>query len=310
MRTICRRRSQGLVLAVLTLIVGLADRAQAQQTGLFPLAPIRRQRVPCDQQDPTYKIHKYQYFGYHPTCWRPFPAGWGCPSPEAPDKAESFRQQKFDAGIDNGTPRPEDMQGQPELLKPAMPTLPGGGVSPFDQPGPGAAPNAPRGGAVTPSPFDLERKDPTPGAAPNAPPAGGAVNPSPFELDRKDPAPGAAPNAPRAGRDRPAAAPAGADGPELSAPTAASDRSAISRFNRSGADEEIGTREEDGPVLALSNPISIPPADDAASPFGAQPTQVAPATADPGSNQAASPAPRRGFLSGLFNNLGWNWSRR
>jgi len=291
MRTIFKRRSQGLVLAALTLIVGLPELAQAQQTGLFPLAPIRRQRVPCDQQDPTYKIHKYQYFGYHPTCWHPFPAGWGCPSPEAPDKAESFRKQKFDAGMElpqAGTENLGPMEEQPN--RPAVPALPGGARSPFEPDG-GRPDNAPppRGGdAVVPSPFELERK-PAPGAAP-----------------------GATPNAPRAGRDRPTAAPAGGDGPELSAPTASSDRTPGNRINRSRSDEEIGARDEDGPLLALPS-ITVPPVDDSAAAFGAQPAPSATTTADLGSNPTAStgsPAPRRGFLSGLFNNLGWNWTRR
>lgn len=141
MRTIFRRRGQGLVLAALALIVGLPERAQAQQTGLFPLAPIRRQRVPCDQQDPTYKIHKYQYFGYHPTCWQPFPAGWGCPSPEAPNKAEAFRKQPFDAGTGLNEPGPGNMgpmPGEPDLTRPEVPPIPGGRPSPFEtQPGAG-----------------------------------------------------------------------------------------------------------------------------------------------------------------------------
>ena len=65
------------------------------ESGLFPLAPIRRQRVPCDQQDPIYRIAKEQYFGYHPTCWRRFPDGWGCPSPERPDREKSFRRHRW-----------------------------------------------------------------------------------------------------------------------------------------------------------------------------------------------------------------------
>ena len=47
--------------------------------------------MPCDREDPTYKIYKQQYFGYHPTNWRTFPAGWGCPSSEAPDRAKSLK---------------------------------------------------------------------------------------------------------------------------------------------------------------------------------------------------------------------------
>ena len=85
-------------LVVLTVIVSLSERAQAQQTGLFPLAPIRRQRVPCDQEDPIYKFSKQKYFGYHPTSWRRFPEGWNPPSPEGPDRARSFRELELGSG--------------------------------------------------------------------------------------------------------------------------------------------------------------------------------------------------------------------
>src|SRR5262245_41811807 len=66
MRSNSRRVAHALTMVVLTAAVSLSGRAEAQQTGMFPLAPIRRQRVPCNQEDPTYKIYKQQYFGYHP----------------------------------------------------------------------------------------------------------------------------------------------------------------------------------------------------------------------------------------------------
>ena len=100
MRTKSRSRGRGLVLAVLTLIMSVPELARAQQSGLFPLAPIKRQRVPCDQEDPVYKIYKEKYFGYHPTCWRPFPTGWGCPSPEKPDVEKAFRERKVSPYLD------------------------------------------------------------------------------------------------------------------------------------------------------------------------------------------------------------------
>src|SRR5690348_7869195 len=52
MRTHSRRWGHALAMVVLTVAVGFGGHVQAQQTGLFPLAPIRRQRVPCDQEDP------------------------------------------------------------------------------------------------------------------------------------------------------------------------------------------------------------------------------------------------------------------
>ena len=75
MRTNSRRRGPGLGLAVLALVVSLPELARAQQGGLFPLAPIRRQRVPCDQQDPIYKTYKYQYLRLSSHMLAPVP-GW------------------------------------------------------------------------------------------------------------------------------------------------------------------------------------------------------------------------------------------
>ena len=63
------------------------------QTELFPLAPIKRERVPCPMEDPVYGLYRHQYFGYYPTCWRAFPPGWGCPSPEAPNPALEFQRR-------------------------------------------------------------------------------------------------------------------------------------------------------------------------------------------------------------------------
>src|SRR3954454_16823685 len=65
--------------------------AQAQ---LFPNRPARkRQRVDCAQELPVFQIYRHEFYGYHPTCWRRFPPGWGCPSPEAPNwPAELIRE--------------------------------------------------------------------------------------------------------------------------------------------------------------------------------------------------------------------------
>ena len=74
----------------LTMSLIAPSLAEAQQSGLFPNIGVRRQRVPCAAEDPVYKLYRHEYFGYHPTCWRRFPAGWGCPSPEAPNAAAAF----------------------------------------------------------------------------------------------------------------------------------------------------------------------------------------------------------------------------
>jgi hypothetical protein len=64
--------------------------------------------------------------------------------------------------------------------------------------------------------------------------------------------------------------------------------------------------EEVAPVLALPR-INLPPIDDPGVPFGTQPP---PAANTPNVASTNSNAPRRGFLSGLFNNFGLNWTRR
>src|SRR5262249_43948675 len=147
MRTNSRWGAHALTMVVLTAAVSLSGRVEAQQTGLFPLAPIRRQRVPCSQEDPTYKIYKQQYFGYHPTCWRTFPSGWGAPSPEAPGGAGSC------GGTRVGRNRGEEGMG--------IPPPEGGPAPPARRPGPGDVGLPPE----RRSPFEE-----LPGATPNEPP--------------------------------------------------------------------------------------------------------------------------------------------
>jgi hypothetical protein len=291
MRTNSKRRGRGLVLATLTLIVSLPGLARAQQTGLFPLAPIKRQRVPCDQEDPIYKTYKHQYFGYHPTCWRAFPAGWGCPSPYGPDKAKSFKEFLPSAGERTDLPpdgeTDEGMGQPPGVTRPAAPVLPPGNRSPFDDPfeteKPATAPRNPRGNQPLPTP---------PG--------------DPFELDKPD-----APAAPKPGQARPGAPGAASNFPELSAPADQPGLTQGARSTLNESDDERNDRDEVSPMLALPR-VNLPPVDDPGVPFGTRPPS-------PGGDVAANanttppPAvatPRRGFLSGLFNNLGLNWTRR
>jgi hypothetical protein len=150
-----------LTLAVLTFVVGLPGLASAQQSGLFPNAPIRRVRPPCDQEDSIYKLYRHQYYGYHPTCWRKFPDGWGCPSPEAPDKEKSFREIKRqprepepgeegeEPGMDRGREQPTERPSTSPFDE--LPPVPSDTKPPFglDNPPEGGAPgenpaNAPR----------------------------------------------------------------------------------------------------------------------------------------------------------------------
>jgi hypothetical protein len=281
-----RRRGHGLALAVFVVVASVPELARAQQMGLFPNHPIKRQRVPCDQEDPIYKVYKNQYFGYHPTCWRTFPAGWGCPSPQAPDKAKSFAELPLAGGAPGDKPEDGDtddggMQGQPGVTRPTLPPLQGGTRSPFEDNPDDKATTPPRNPRGAPNPL------PTP-------PSG-----DPFELDNK---PTDTPAAPRAGVGRSGAASAG---PELSPPAEAP---APNQGLRSSRNDGVDDREsdDDGPVLALPR-VNLPPVDDAGVPFGTKPpATTASATPADGSN----PAPRRSFLSGFFNNLGINWVRR
>jgi hypothetical protein len=156
-----RRRDQGLALAVLTVVLSLPHLAQAQQSGLFPLHPIKRQRVPCDQEDPLYKTYKQQYFGYYPTCWRTFPDGWGCPSREAPNKEEEFKKLPLLSGAGEPPTEEKPMEPAGPVRRPAVPNAPEGERSPFEldkptdpfttPPRPGTEPRQPRGNSPPPT---------------------------------------------------------------------------------------------------------------------------------------------------------------
>jgi hypothetical protein len=131
----------------------------------------------------------------------------------------------------------------------------------------------------------------------------------PFELDKPD-QPRVNPNPPAqpgGGQNRPAA-PGANNAPELSAPA---ERTGQSQSPRRAPDDEPEARDEDGPLLALPN-INLPPINDPNGPFSTSPPQTAATDAPPsdGTQPTTATAPRRGFLSGLFNNLGWNWARR
>jgi hypothetical protein len=303
MRTKSRKRYRSLALAIFAGVVFLPDLAQAQQTGLFPLAPIRRQRPPCDQEDPVYKTYKQKYFGYHPTCWEPFPKDWGCRSNERADVVKAFKDRPLDAGVSaGGRESPFEEPAGPELQqgRPVSPALPSPGRSPFDETDdpaakPGAA--APPGGAAPAaqprpdqpaprlnSPFDLEDN-------PARPPGGGAT-----------PKPGNAPAA--------ATPPGAQNGPTLSAPA---DRTTQAAPAHEAAEDDSEVRENEGPLLALPN-MTLPPIPDAGVPFGVTPpdpaTVAANTAAADSTNAQPATAPRRGLLSGLFNSLGLSWTRR
>ena len=280
MRTNSRRRGRGLALAVIAAAASLPQVAKAQQTGLFPLHPIKRHRVPCDHEDPIYKINKYQYFGYHPTCWHRFPDGWGCPSAEAPNREKSFAETPLGAAEGELPPGPGE---RPEIENP--PARPRGGLpgvpredSPFNQPqgAPGGTPGTPN------TPNQPRRTDP---------------------FEDQDVRPQTNPP----GQPAPANPPRGNE-PGGSSPADQPNQNPTPCAARDEDDDGPVPGNSDGPVLAVPN-ISLPPLADAGSIYEPPPNQ--PASGDNASPSATSSTPpRRGMISGFLSNLGINWIRR
>jgi hypothetical protein len=205
------RRKPGQVLGALVILASLSGVAQAQQSGLFPLHPIRRQRVPCPNEDPIYKLYRSQYYGYYPTQWRPFPQGWNLPSPEGPNTKEALAKQPIEA---QKPPAPEEgegdeMQPQPPTRPAAPPTLPAiPERSPFD------LDNPPGGGAGAPGAAPPARPRTPQPSRPATPAVPNGGNP---DLAPPGPAP-AAPRTSRTGDDE--RADARDSGPLLAMPDA------------------------------------------------------------------------------------------
>jgi hypothetical protein len=279
-------------MVVLTGAVSLSGRVEAQQSGLFPLAPIRRQRVPCDQEDPTYKIYKHQYFGYHPTCWRTFPSGWGCPSTEAPSKERSFREvPPGNAPEDLGPEMPPgEERGAPPLRRgPGIPELPRE-RDPFttDEPErgmPNALP-APRG--TTPP-----RTAPPPARDPfqDVNPRGASRSPSRTRSQ---------------GRNASTMPDDGA--PELAAPAGQPAQGSASRSGRGDSDGEELPADDQGPLLGVSDSDIV--RSDADSAYDSQSTAPAGGSSSVAAASAPAAQPRRRIFGNLFSSLGSNWIRR
>ena len=183
------------------IVLAVPAFAQAQQMGLFPLGGIQRKRTPCANEDPIYRSIRQEYYGYYPTCWRRFPSGWGCPSPEAPDPEAAFRKLKrttIAPGFeDSGRPRqnpsldPNDPNSDPAgpiddpagARRPGMPAgdnrlpaLPNGGDSPFDiKDGVKPKPTTPPPSDNV-SPFDI-KPNAAPAAKPRLEPPADTTNP-------------------------------------------------------------------------------------------------------------------------------------
>ncbi len=177
------RRVGLLWITALALTAWLPNHVQAQHTGLFPLRPIKRERVPCANEDPVYRLHREQYYGYFPTCWRKFPDGWGCPSPEAPDPSKSFRD------LPRETPQlPEEYRRGPDDIAPPPRDEAPNGLVPLPKPrddmfGPTNPNSGPPPRGNNPSAANLPGLPPALRTA-SAPPASMPVTPS--ELTPKD----------------------------------------------------------------------------------------------------------------------------
>jgi hypothetical protein len=166
--------------AALALIVGLPAIADAQ---LFPNLPIRRQRTPRCNEAPVFRLYRQEYFGYHPTCWRRFPDGWGCPSAEVPNSAQAMqdivdeiKRQEQAFGAQPLTEGPPPAPGYPENMPPpnfpdtGLPELPTQPRQPFPldtQPGLGQPPT--------------DNLAPLPGGAAGAVPPGASAFEGPVE---------------------------------------------------------------------------------------------------------------------------------
>jgi hypothetical protein len=174
--------------AMVVVAAGVPGTAEAQ---LFPNLPIhKRHRHDCSQEPPVYKMVRYEYYGYHPTCWHRFPPGWGCwGNPEVPnvravmeDIKKSY-QENLRMGKEGGEtfPSTEGLPGGPGMgtetpsQEETLPTLP-----------PDRSPFAPDAGPARGGATDVEP------AYPLSPPA--TTNPSDrtpgprADLDRNPPA--------------------------------------------------------------------------------------------------------------------------
>lgn len=166
LRATWKRLGSRIWLAI-ALVFVLHSAASAQ---LFPNFPIRRERPGCATEPPFNAQVRRDYFGYYPTCWTRFPAGWACPcpNPELPNLAESIRRY--------GPLDPKSRPGGTTDAEP-KPGMDDENLDPKSEVPPGDNPNLPlpNGGR---SPFDLD-PSPTPGSGPGARPNQGGFVPTP-----------------------------------------------------------------------------------------------------------------------------------
>lgn len=297
-------RKPGQVLAVLAAVTSLSGLAEAQQSGLFPLHPIRRERTPCANEEPIYKLYREQYYGYFPTRWRRFPDGWALRSPEGPNTKEELKKNPIEG------PKPYSGEGEGEEMpgpaapggKPAIPNPPPEERSPFEMDKPG------NGAGAAPGRRNPAARGNTPAPATEA---------SPFDTPETNPAgAGATPEGrPQASQPNRRSTPTLPDPgtPDLAPPGDAPPAPPRTSWNQRRSE----SREKDpGPLLTMSD-ATLPSVEEASSPAdpagGAAAETVAnnSAAADPETAPAATqPAPRRGPISSFFAGLGLNWLRR
>lgn len=170
------RRPAGRVAGALLVVLAVPALGRAQGMALFPNATIKRQRVSCMAEDPIYRIHRQQYYGYYPTCWRQFPPGWGfaCAGKPVADTAATLKELDERVREENQRVRDQFDSTDPTHLQPdgsEPPTLPDEGMAP-------AFPPLPAEGS---DPFDLDAIGPGPGEGlpEPPPPAPGDLGPGP-----------------------------------------------------------------------------------------------------------------------------------
>ena len=292
MRTRTRRWWSWPAVGALAVVLGAPALAHAQQGGLFPLAPIKRERVPCAAEDPVYKMYRQEYFGYHPTCWRRFPTGWGCPSPEAPNAEKAFKELPRDkppAELTNGEESAPDTGpggpaagGRPGAGGAAAPAGPGA-------PGTRQPNNLPPVPDVGPSPFELGPKPATPPAT--TPPGGTARAPQRASSSRSALASAATPSGGNAPPDMPES--------ELAMPPVVNPPASAHRTEAAPPAAAATDTPGAQPLLALPDP-TVGPSSSASSNAQPLPDLAPPSGNDAASAPAPTPAPRTSLLSRIF----------
>jgi hypothetical protein len=249
-----------LVIGLFALIPSLAE---AQ---LFPNRTIRRERPPCAAEPPFNAQVRRDYFGYYPTCWTRFPAGWACPcpNPELPNPAASYEKNPLGRKRDDldDAPRPGMDDANPDAPADGMPGNPPAEGRDIPLPNPGR------------SPFDLDTNPKPPGTDP--------ANPQP-------PAPGPG--------GRPSTSAGLMEMPKLPS------TSPSASVESPGQPGSIAMAPD---AVLTSNDLSDPRPDLGPLPSSPQPSSNSTASAAPNAMPVVgAPAPaqaprRRGFLSGLF----------